>query len=117
MVTNGPKTSYNGMQLSLNRRFSQGLLFELNYTYGKGYMDQFYGFHKPYVTTEMNYTNIFTNQGGNAAGNVRHVFVGNWMYQLPFGRQKRFLANANGLLDRIVGGWSFQGVARLQSGR
>jgi hypothetical protein len=117
VVTNGPKTSYNGMQLALNRRFSGGLLFELNYTYGIGYMDQFYGFHKPYVTTEMNYTNIFTNQGGNATGNVRHVFVGNWMYRLPFGKGKRFASGVNGLVDRIVGGWSLQGVGRLQSGR
>jgi hypothetical protein len=93
------------------------LLFGLNYTYGKGWMDQFYGFHKPYVTTEMNYTNIFTNQGGNATGNVRHVVVGNWMYQLPFGRGKHFASGANGLVDRIVGGWSIQGVGRLQSGR
>jgi hypothetical protein len=117
VVTNGPKTSYNGVQLSLNRRFSRGLLFELNYTYGKGWMDQFYSFHKPYVTTEMNYTNIYSNQGGSATGNVRHVFVGNWMYELPFGRNKRFASGANGLVDRIIGGWSFQGVARLQSGR
>jgi hypothetical protein len=65
----------------------------------------------------MNYTNVYTNQGGNATGNVRHVFTGNWMYQLPFGRGKRFASGANGLVDRIVGGWSFQGVARLQSGR
>jgi len=117
VVTNGPKTSYDGVQLSLNRRFSRGLLFELNYTYGKGWMDQFYSFHKPYATTEMNYTNIYSNQGGNATGNVRQVFVGNWMYDLPFGRGKRFASGANGLVDRIIGGWSFQGVARLQSGR
>jgi hypothetical protein len=117
LVTNGPKTTYNGLQLTVNRRFSRGLLFELNYTYGKGWMDQFYSFHKPYVTTEMNYTNVYTNQGGNATGNVRHVFAGNWVYSLPFGRTKRFLSSANGLVDRIVGGWSFQGVARLQSGR
>jgi len=118
VVTNGPKTSYDGVQLSLNRRFSRGLLFELNYTYGKGWMDQFYSFHKPYVTTEMNYTNIYSNSpSGNATGNVRHVFVGNWMYDLPFGRGKRFASGANGLVDRIIGGWSFQGVARLQSGR
>ena len=76
VVTNGPKTSYNGMQLVLNRRFARGLMFQSNYTYGKGYMDQFYSFHKPYVTTEMNYTNIYTNQGGNATGNVRHAFAG-----------------------------------------
>jgi hypothetical protein len=117
VVTNGPKTSYDGVQLSLNRRFAHGLLFELNYTYGKGWMDQFYSFHKPYVTTEMNYTNIYSNQGGNATGNVRHTFVGNWMYDLPFGRGKHFLSGAGGVLDRIVGNWSFQGVARLQSGR
>jgi hypothetical protein len=117
LVTNGPKTSYNGVQLSLKRRFSRGLLFELNYTYGKGWMDQFYSFHKPYVTTEMNYTNIYSNQGGNATGNVRHVFAGNWMYELPFGRGKRFASGANGLVDRITGGWSLQGVARLQNGR
>jgi hypothetical protein len=92
-------------------------MFELDYTYGKAWMDQFYSFHKPYVTTEMNYTNIYTNQGGNATGNVRHTFVANWMYDLPFGRSRRFLSGAGGVMDWIVGGWSFQGVARLQSGR
>jgi hypothetical protein len=117
LVTNGPKTSYNGVQLSVKRRFARGLMYELNYTYGKGWMDQFYSFHKPYVTTEMNYTNIYSNQGGNATGNVRHVFAGNWMYDLPFGQGKRYGSHANGLVDRIIGGWSFQGVTRLQSGR
>jgi hypothetical protein len=117
LITNAPKTTYDGIQLTLTRRFSHGLLFELNYTYGKGWMDQFYSFHKPYVTTEMNYTNVYTNEGGNATGNVRHVGAANWLYDLPFGRGKRFASGANGLLDRIIGGWSFQGVARLQSGR
>jgi hypothetical protein len=117
VVTNGPKTSYNGVQLSLKRRYVRGLLYELNYTYGKGWMDQFYSFHKPFVTTEMNYTNIYSNQGGNSTGNVRHVFAGNWMYELPFGRGKRFGSGANGFWDRVIGGWNFQGVARLQSGR
>ena len=118
LVTNGPKTSYNGLQVTLNRRFSHGLYFELNYTYGKAFMDQFYSFHKPYVNTEMNYTNVYSNSpSGNATGNVRHVGVANWMYQLPFGRGKRYLTGASGLLDRIVGGWSYQGLARLQSGR
>jgi len=117
LVTNAPETTYNGLQLSFNRRFSQGLLFQLNYTYGTGYMYQFYSFHKPYQKTEMNYTNIYTNQGGNSTGNVRHVFVGNWVYDMPFGRGKRFGSGANGLVDRIIGNWSLQGVARLQSGR
>jgi hypothetical protein len=45
------------------------------------------------------------------------VLVGNWMYTLPFGRGKRFGSGANSFIDRIIGGWSFQGVARIQSGR
>jgi hypothetical protein len=114
VVTNAPPTSYNGLQVTLNRRFARGLLFQLNYTYGRGYEDQFYSFHKPYVTTEQNYSNSGL---GNEAGNVRHVLVANWMYQLPFGRGQRFASSASGLLDRVIGGWSFQGVARLQSGR
>jgi len=65
----------------------------------------------------MNYTNVYIEQGGNATGNVRHVFVGNWMYDLPFGWGRRFASGANWLVDRVIGGWSFQGVARLQSGR
>jgi hypothetical protein len=118
LVTNAPKTSYNGVQISVNRRFSHGLLFQANYTYGKAYMDQFYSFHKPYRTTEMNYTNVWSGSpNGNATGNIRHVFVGNWMYELPFGRGKRFGSGVNGFWDRVIGGWRFQGVARLQSGR
>jgi len=114
VVANGPKTSYNGVQLVISRRFSHGLQLDANYTYGRGYEDQFYGFHKPYVTTEQNFSN---SGNGSETGNVRHVFVANWMYQLPFGKNKRFGAGANGLLDRIIGGWSYQGLARLQSGR
>jgi hypothetical protein len=117
LITNAPQTSYNGVQISLNRRFTHGLLFQANYTYGKAWMDQFYSLHKPFRTTEMNYTNIYTNEGGNATGNVRHVLVGNWMYELPFGRGKRFGSGANGFWNRVIGGWGFQGVARLQSGR
>jgi hypothetical protein len=117
-VTNGPKTSYNGLQLSLNRRFTRGVQFDVNYTYGKGYMDQFYSFHRPYQTTEMNYTNISDRSpSGNASGNVRHVFVGNWVYELPFGRGQRFGSGANRWLNHIIGDWSFQGLGRIQSGR
>ena len=35
---------------------------------------------------------------------------------LPFGRGRLFLSNANGLVDRIVGGWTLNGSANFQSG-
>jgi len=114
VVSNGPDTRYNAIQLLLNRRFSHGFLLQSNYTYGKGYQKQFYSFHKPYVTTEENFSN---SGNGSATGNVRHVWATNWLYELPFGRGKAFGSSANGALDRIIGGWNFQGIARVQSGR
>jgi hypothetical protein len=39
------------------------------------------------------------------------------VYDLPFGRGRRFLSDANGFVDRLVGGWSFFGAARIQTGR
>lgn len=113
LVTNGRDTHYNAIQLLLNRRFANGLLVQSNYTYGIGYQNQFYSFHKPYMPTEEN----ASNAGGSATGNVHHVWTTNWVYELPFGHGKRFGSNVNGTLDRVIGGWNYQGVIRVQSGR
>jgi hypothetical protein len=47
---------------------------------------------------------------------VTHAFKANWTYELPFGEGRRW-ANTSGWLNRVVGGWSFDGIARVQSGR
>ena len=48
---------------------------------------------------------------------MTHAFKGTWTYELPFGQGKRFAAGAGPVLDRVIGGWSFDGIARIQSGR
>ena len=48
---------------------------------------------------------------------IRHAFKVNWIYELPFGRGKAWFNDANGLTERLVGGWEFHGTARVQSGR
>jgi Carboxypeptidase regulatory-like domain len=112
--TNGPDTRYNGVQLSLNRRFAQGLQASLNYSFGKGYQDVFYSFQRPLQSIEQNYSN---SGAGNATGNVRHVFTANAVYELPFGQGKRFAGNVGRGMQRLVGNWSVSGIARVQSGR
>ncbi|PYR79125.1 MAG: hypothetical protein DMF86_04450 [Acidobacteria bacterium] len=102
VVANGPDTRYNGIQLVLNRRFAGGFLLQSSYSYGKAYEGAFYSFRKPYQETEQTFT---------------HVWSANWLYELPFGRGRRLGADSGPVLDRIIGKWNFQGVARLQSGR
>jgi len=36
---------------------------------------------------------------------------------LPFGKGKRFLSSAGGVVDRVLGGWNLSGLLRLDSGR
>jgi hypothetical protein len=112
MVTNGGDTRYNGIQLSVNRRFAGGLLAQANYSYGKGYQEDFYSFRRSYLERMQTFSN-----SDAASGSVTHALVLNWVYELPFGRGRRFGSSANGVVHRIIGDWSFQGIARFQSGR
>ena len=117
LITNGPDTRYNGIQLSLRRRFSQGLQADVNYSYGRAYQTFFYSFTKPYVELEQNYTNMYSNSGTNQTGGVHHVLTGNWVYELPFGQGKKFGGNVGRVMQRVIGNWSWSGTAVVQSGR
>jgi hypothetical protein len=47
---------------------------------------------------------------------VPQRLVASWVYELPFGRQRRFGASLNPALDYILGGWTLSGIGTLQSG-
>ena len=111
--TNGGDTKYDGLQLELRRRFSGGLQIGANYAFGKGYQQQFYSFRYPYVWTEQNYNNGV----GSADGGIRHSFAANWVYELPFGQGKAIGGGVSRNVNRIIGNWSYTGIARIQSGR
>jgi len=97
--------------LVLTRRFSKGLQLNANYSYGTGWQSTLYSLHRDYVWNEMSYSN--STQGGP----VNHMFVTNWVYELPFGQGKPFAGNVGRGMQRLVGNWSFSGTVRLQSGR
>jgi hypothetical protein len=48
---------------------------------------------------------------------IIQVFKVNWIYEVPLGRGHRLFGGANGVLDRIVGGWAIHGTGRVQSGQ
>ncbi len=48
---------------------------------------------------------------------IRSVFHFSGGYQLPFGKDKLFLNNSNGLVNTLLGGWSANWIATLQGGQ
>ncbi len=101
---NGGYTRFDALQVDLRRRLTHGLLVQANYQWAKGFSSSRVSFR----TDRVNALNTFV---------LRHAFKVNWVYELPIGRGKKLFGNAGGLLDRVVGGWEFDGASRVQSGQ
>jgi hypothetical protein len=93
--------------MELRKRLSHGLQFNSSYTFGQAYGSERYSLRTPRKK-------VLTT---GTEGGVDHALKANWVYELPFGRGRRFGSNAGAFMDRLIGGWSFDGVARIQSGR
>jgi hypothetical protein len=106
LTANGGYTKFHGLQTELRKRLSGGLQVQANYSYGRGYESNRFSFRFPRQTR----TDVGTE------GNIVHAFKMNWTYELPFGQGRQFGTNAGGLLDRLIGGWSIDGIGRIQSG-
>lgn len=104
---NGGFTHYNGFQAELRRRLANGLQFQANYTFGKGYTSTFYSFRVPFKQVQMT----------GATGDVTHALKANIVLDLPFGRGRHFLGSASRIVDAVIGGWQVNMNTRVQSGR
>lgn len=107
ITSNGGKTHYNSAQFELRRRLHNGLQFNSSYVFGKAYGSARFSFRTPRVM----------QRDTGDPGDITHQFKANLVYDLPFGRGRRFASNAGGVMERIVGGWSIGLNARVQSGR
>jgi Carboxypeptidase regulatory-like domain/TonB dependent receptor len=101
----GGTAQYYGLQSSIQKRFSAGATFTLSHTFAK-------------LMERINFQNPQDAELEKqvADGDVTHNVGLNGSYGLPFGRGKKFLATDNKIANGIVGGWTLNGLVRLQSG-
>jgi len=98
-------TKYNALQLRGEKRFSNGLMFQGNFTWASAFdFSNSYFFWDP----SLDY--------GRENGVRRFAFNLNHVYELPFGHNRKFLSNASRAVDYLVGGWQLSGVAFWGSG-
>ncbi|MDA2935384.1 hypothetical protein MYX82_13760, partial [Acidobacteria bacterium AH-259-D05] len=107
-------SNYHGLNTQLNKRFSNGLAFQLAYTYGKS----------------LDYNSDVGRAGDNDGGSglffvdplnialdygrsnfdIRHRFVTNFLWEVPLMR------NQPGVLGKILGGWQINAIVPIQTG-
>jgi hypothetical protein len=109
-------SNYDALQLSLTKRFSHGVQFNVNYTYSKMLDDQD---SSGWGSRDggQNYQSAYNPRLNYALSNfeIPHMFKGDIVYDLPFGKGRAFL-NSNGVVDAILGGWQVATTFVLESG-
>ncbi|MFB3853915.1 MAG: carboxypeptidase regulatory-like domain-containing protein [Vicinamibacterales bacterium] len=97
----GAFSDYHALQIELRRRWSQGLSANVNYQYDIESGSAFDGFS-------------FGRTMVRSAG-VRHAIKMQWDWTIPVGREHRFGSSLDPILNGILGGWSVNGVGRIQA--
>ena len=111
-IENSGRSSYNGFQLRVSKRFGQGLWFLVSYNYGHAKSDQGeIGLASPWPQNSLNVASDY----GRSDGDQVHRVVGSFTYNLPYGQGTPH-PSSSGLLDALFGGWQFGGIVTYGSG-
>lgn len=114
---NAGRAQYHGMTVSLRRAYSSGFSFDFNYTWAHS-IDYASAAESGAGKQGAAIQNIFAVKEfrGSSDFDIRHNISANFLYELPFGRNKPLLNNAPGWVNQIVGGWQVSSVIRYRSG-
>jgi hypothetical protein len=117
---------YHSLQTKVEKQFAGGLNFLAAYTWSKVRTD---------ANDLLNGGSVGVSNGVNgyrapgvpgfgiqsdyrlAPFDIRNVFHFSGGYELPFGKGKRFMSDASGLVNKAVGGWSVIWSTTLQGGQ
>ncbi|HZP04954.1 MAG TPA: hypothetical protein VFB43_08640 [Terracidiphilus sp.] len=106
MQSQDVSTTYNSLQTKFQHRMGNGLALLVSYTWSK-YLQEA---QTPQVGGNLGYEHTYSQF------DVPQNLAISGTYMLPFGRGRKYLANANGVANAIAGGWQIQTITILRSG-
>jgi hypothetical protein len=113
--------NYQALQTELNKSFSHGLLLQLNHTWARN-LGNIGGDGPTTFTPEVLYGievadrfHLRSNRG-NIAGTRQNRVVASAIYQLPFGKNRKFLSTLHGVGEAVLGGWEASTVTMWETG-
>ncbi len=107
-------STYNALQASLNGRNEHGLTYLVSYTWSKALDLGCSGWYGVEGCSTQNPYDLRADKGP-AATDLPQIFSAAFVYDLPFGKGKRF-SSGNSIVDYAIGGWNINGVLQLHSG-
>jgi hypothetical protein len=112
LKTNDGNSTFNAMQLSLQRRLSRGLVWDTQYMWSHAITDASIGAGEATAIQDMS---CRACDRSDTQFDVRHNLTMSGEYELPIGVGHQFLGNP-GVASAILGGWQLSGIAAARSG-
>jgi hypothetical protein len=117
-VANIAESNYNSATVEVSSHNSKRLSFDASYSFTRDLSNAGGATPNAFAVAGGSYMTTRFHPGvdyGNVAYDRRHRLLATYLYQLPFGKNQRWLSHG-GLTDTVVGGWQLAGVTVLQSG-
>jgi len=102
---NDASTHYDALQVKVEKRFSQGLQFLAHYTYSHAF-----NYDSSYFSVDPKFAY------GPDDFNRNHVFVVSTVYELPFGKGKKYMGDASRAANLLIGGWQISNTSNWSGG-
>ena len=125
VIDSNDYSTYHALQVMVQRKFSKGLQFQGSYTFSKSLDTRSFdptftvvgtGSAQSASSTPFNINNRRLNYARSDFDQT-HYFTGYAIWDLPFGKNQRWGADAPPVLRQVIEGWNVNGVLTLSSGR
>lgn len=112
----GARSEYHAFKTIVTKRYSGGLSFQGAYTWSKAMDTQSSNLQNELGATS--HMDVFDENRDWALADfhVTHVFMTNFIWEMPFGRQKKWGTSWNGLVNGFLGGWQLNGIFMATTG-
>jgi Carboxypeptidase regulatory-like domain len=113
--------NYHALQAVFQKRYSSGLQYQVAYTFSRCRTDNsgYYGnWGAQSAPANPYYQNLYDPKAdwADCFFDSKHVLSSYAVYDIPFGRGRRFGHDTNKAVDAIVGGWSIAPIISIHSG-
>jgi len=109
-------SDYHGATVSVRQRL-RGLTWDFNYTFSKS-IDDASGLQTSGVYGSAFITNALRQRDNRAVSDfdITHIVNFNSIWELPFGRGRKFFSDSNKFVNAVFGGWVLTSIMRYNSG-
>ncbi len=102
----GRGNRYKALQMQFQRPFANGFNFVIGYNYNWESNEEFYD-NQDFFTRTLTW---------QPAQNAKQRFTGAAIYELPFGKGRKYMGGVHPFVDAVLGGWSMSGLFTFNTG-